>query len=143
MNLIDINNTTKNEKENASSEMNIIKSKNEKIFSQEATTETNIDMKINQPKKIAKFKIPQNLQKTFRFIIILTIIGIILFFCGLVKAILNRNFFEGIFFWILAILVLIPGGFYSFQFIKAKRAKTLFQRQEILDKIPKLENKLF
>ena len=143
MKFIDINNSTNNEKENASSEINIIKGKNDKIFSQEVTTETNMDMKINLPKKISKFKIPQNLKKTFRFIIILTIIGIILIFCGIAKAIMNRNVLEGIFFWILAILVLIPGGFYSFQFCKAKRAKTEFQRQEILDKIIKLENKLF
>ena len=143
MKYIDINISTNSEKGNASSEINIVKNQNEKIFPQEITTDTNIDIRINQPKKLPKFKIPENLQRTFKIIIILTIIGILLFFCGVAKAIVKKNIFEGIFFWILAILVLIPGVFYCFQFIKAKRAKTEFQRNEILDQIPKLQGKLF
>ena len=43
---------------------------------------------------------------------------------------MKHNIFEGFFFWILSILVLIPGGYYSFQFYKAKRAKSETERKE-------------
>ena len=43
-----------------------------------------------------------------------------------------------IMFWILAFLVLIPGGFYSYQFYKAKTSQKEYERQEIFDSIPKL-----
>ena len=56
---------------------------------------------------------------------------------------MKHNIFEGFFFWILSILVLIPGGYYSFQFYKAKRAKSETERKEILDKIPKLQRNIF
>ena len=42
-------------------------------------------------------------------------------------------------FWILAILVLIPGGFYSIQFYRARNCEREYERQEILETIPKLQ----
>ena len=57
--------------------------------------------------------------------------------------IMNNNIFEGFFFWILSLLILIPGGYYSCQFYKAKRAKTETERKEILDRIPKLQRNIF
>ena len=56
---------------------------------------------------------------------------------------MNNNIFEGFFFWILSLLILIPGGYYSCQFYKAKRAKTETERKEILDRIPKLQRNIF
>ena len=82
--------------------------------------------------------IPLELKKTFRLTIALTVTGIILFLCGILKAIIIKKILGGIFFWILASLVLIPGGFYSYQFYKAKAAQKEYERQEILDSIPKI-----
>ena len=130
-----------NEKSNSSSDINIVKNDN-KIFTEEKPYNINLNIK-KKVKILKKFKIPSNLKKTFNFIIVLTIVGIILIFCGIIKAVMKHNIFEGFFFWILSILVLIPGGYYSFQFYKAKRAKTETERKEILDRIPKLQRNIF
>ena len=86
-----------------------------------------------------KFTIPQELKKTYMITIILTITGIILTICGIIKAIIIKKIGGGLMFWILAILVLIPGGFYSFQFYRARHCEREYERQEILDSIPKLQ----
>ena len=130
-----------NEKSNSSSDVNIVKNDN-KIFPEEKPYSISLNIK-KKIKKIKKFKIPSNLKKTFNFIIALTIIGIFLIFCGIIKAVMNNNIFEGFFFWILSLLILIPGGYYSCQFYKAKRAKTETERKEILDRIPKLQRNIF
>ena len=85
-----------------------------------------------------EFVIPQDLKKTYKMTLLLTITGIILILCGIIKAVLNKKFGGGVMFWILAILVLIPGGFYSYQFFKAKMSKNQYERQEIFDTIPRL-----
>ena len=129
-----------NEKSSSSSEINLTQ-KNKKIFPKKENDTIDINTKkILKTKK--EFNIPSNLKGTFKFIIALTIIGIFLIFCGILKAIINKNIFGGIMFWILALLVLIPGGFYSYQFYKAKKAKTEIERREIFDKIPKLKNSI-
>ena len=85
-----------------------------------------------------EFVIPQDLKKTYKMTLLLTITGIILILCGIIKAVLNKKFGGGVMFWILAILVLIPGGFYSYQFFKAKISKNQYEKQEIFDTIPRL-----
>ena len=86
-----------------------------------------------------EFIIPPELKKTYKITILLTITGIILILSGITKAIIIKRISGGIMFWILAILVLIPGGFYSYQFYKAKTSKREYERQEIFDSIPKLQ----
>ena len=97
-------------------------------------------VKIDTSSNIAinEFSIPLELKKTFRLTVILTITGILLILCGIIKAVIINKVLGGIFFWILAILVLIPGGFYSYQFYKAKTTQKEYERQEILDSIPKI-----
>ena len=136
MDYIETNNSI-NEKSNYSSEIHFPTKNNNKIFPQQKEYDINLAT-IKKLKAKKAFNLPSNLKRTFKFTIVLTIIGIILIFCGILKAILNHNVFEGLMFWVLALLVLIPGGFYSFQFYKAKKAKTEIERNEILDKIPKL-----
>ena len=58
---------------------------------------------------------------------------------GILQSIITRRVLGGMMFWILSILLLIPGGFYSIQFYRAKNAKKNYERQEILDSIPKLQ----
>ena len=88
--------------------------------------------------QIEKFKIPPELKKTFIIVMILTILGITLIICGFIKAISDATPGGGIMFWVLGTVVIIPGGFYSYQFYKAKRAKEEYRRHDILDNIPQL-----
>ena len=85
-----------------------------------------------------KFKIPKELKKTFIIVLVLAILGITLIICGFIKAISDATPGGGIMFWVLGTVVLIPGGFYSYQFYKAKKAKQEYRRQDILDNIPQL-----
>ena len=85
-----------------------------------------------------KFKIPKELKKTFIIVLILAILGITLIICGFIKAISDATPGGGIMFWVLGSVVIIPGGFYSYQFYKAKKAKQEYRRQDILDNIPQL-----
>ena len=91
-----------------------------------------------KPNKKNKFKIPKKLKKTFIVVLILAILGITLIICGFIKAISDATPGGGIMFWVLGSVVMIPGGFYSYQFYKAKKAKEEYIRQDILDNIPQL-----
>ena len=85
-----------------------------------------------------KFKVPPELKKTFIVTMILAVLGIALIICGCIKAISDATPGGGIMFWVLGSVVIIPGGFYSYQFYKAKKAKEIHRRQDILDNIPQL-----
>ena len=96
-------------------------------------------LNINKSNDNNEFIIPPELQKTFRMTTILTIVGIVLLLVGILQSVITRRVLGGLMFWILSILVLIPGGFYSIQFYRAKTATKNYERQEILDSIPKLQ----
>ena len=103
----------------------------------------NIDKSIMKNRKfrkstIEKFKVPPELKKTFIITLILAILGVILIICGCIKAISDHTPGGGIMFWVLGGIVIIPGGFYSFQFYMAKTAKQKYRRKIILDNIPRL-----
>ena len=130
------------------SEIDINKSENNNIFTEnknkfktenEKLKVAKIDNSNNNNHSNNEFIIPSDLHKTLIITIILTVVGIILIIAGLIKAIIVQRILGGIMFWILATLVLIPGGFYSYQFIRAKMTKTNYERQEILDSIPRLQ----
>ena len=97
----------------------------------------NIETNIKANRK-NKFIIPKKLKKTFIIVMILAILGITLIICGFIKAISDATPGGGIMFWVLGSVVMIPGGFYSYQFYKAKKAKQEYIRQDILDNIPQL-----
>ena len=152
---ISINNTNIDNKENSNtkdylendnsnfSEINIITNennnaeygnKNKNKFKNEIEKLNN-----NKSNENDEFVIPPELQKTFRMTTILTIVGIVLILVGIFQSIITGRVLGGLMFWILSILVLIPGGFYSIQFYRAKTALKNYERQEILDSIPKLQ----
>ena len=87
---------------------------------------------------IEKFRLPPELKKTYIVTFILSALGIILIICGFIKAISDRTPGGGIMFWVLGGIVIIPGGFYCYQFYKAKHAKQRYERKLILDNIPQL-----
>ena len=85
-----------------------------------------------------KFKIPLRLKKTFIVSLILAGLGIILIILGFINAIADATPGGGIMFWVLGAIVIIPGGYYSYQFYKAKKTTDEYKRQDILDNIPEL-----
>ena len=85
-----------------------------------------------------KFKIPSKLKKTFIVSLILAGLGIILIILGFINAIADATPGGGIMFWVLGAIVIIPGGYYSYQFYKAKKTTDEYKRQDILDNIPEL-----
>lgn len=89
-------------------------------------------------KKIEKFRIPKELKKTYIIVLILAFLGIILIICGCIKAISEHTPGGGLMFWLLGSIVITPGGFYSYQFYKAKNTKQKLARKRILDNIPQL-----
>ena len=120
-----------------SEDNNILSIKETKIkYQNEIEKLKNVKLENNNNNK--EFIIPPELKKTYKITIFLTITGIILILSGITKAIIIKRISGGIMFWILAILVLIPGGFYSYQFYKAKTSQKEYERQEIFDSIPKL-----
>lgn len=88
--------------------------------------------------QIQKFKVPLSLKKTFICSSVLFIVGITLIILGFIEEIAEADPGKGITFWVLGGIILIPGGYYSYQFYKARRAKSYDERQEILDEIPEL-----
>ena len=106
---------------------------------QKATIDKSINQKrIFKKKPNEKFKVPPELKKTFIITSILAILGVVLIVCGCIKAISDHTPGGGIMFWVLGSIVIIPGGFYSFQFYRAKTAKQKYRRKFILDNIPRL-----
>jgi hypothetical protein len=90
----------------------------------------------NENRSEESFKIPVNLKKTFYFSLFLFSIGLTLIILGFIHQVRNLDPGKGLTFWILGSIVLIPGGFYTYQFCKASRAKDLDQRKDILNEIP-------
>jgi hypothetical protein len=84
------------------------------------------------------FEIPINLKKTYIFTLILFILGLILIGIGFIEDIQAADPFEGITFWIVGSIVLIPGGYYTYQFCKARRSMDIQERENILNDIPEL-----
>jgi hypothetical protein len=87
---------------------------------------------------VERFEIPINLKKTFIFTLILFILGLILIGIGFIEDIQAADPFEGITFWIVGGIVLIPGGYYTYQFCKARRSMDSQERENILNDIPEL-----
>ena len=140
--------SVENIKENSSnnSDLNIIKNEDNKISSiskkknkSKNEFENLKEFNIENINSNNKFIIPPELKKTYTITIFLTITGIILIISGIIKALIVKKFRDGLMFWILAILVLIPGGFYSIQFYRARNCEREYERQEILETIPKLQ----
>lgn len=96
--------------------------------------------KISRMEKLAqdKMKVPPRLFKTFIITSVLALLGIVLIILGCIQSVAEHTPGKGIMFWVLGSVVIIPGGFYTYQFIKAKRAKDEYQREDIFDNIPEL-----
>ena len=124
-----------------------IKSEISEVSNQKSLTlaagQAEINSDINQDnfdnsETIQKFKVPLSLKKTFLCSMLLFAIGITLIVLGSIQQIAAADPGVGIAFWVLGSIILIPGGYYSYQFYKARKARSYDERQEILDEIPEL-----
>ena len=73
---------------------------------------------------------PPLLFKTFIVSPVLAILGLVLVILGCIESIAEHTPGKGLMFWILGGLVMIPGGFYSYQFHQTNRNA---QEQHISD----------
>lgn len=85
-----------------------------------------------------KFEVPISLKKTFICSAVLLAVGITLIVLGCISEIAEVDPGRGITFWVLGGVVTIPGGYYSYQFYKAKKTHNLDERSNILSEIPEL-----
>jgi hypothetical protein len=119
--------------------MSFLSTANESILSE------NIDListRVPQIEKelTVKVKFPQRLKKTFYLSLGLFIVGIILLIVCLEEMIRQDDFWAGWHFLAISVIVLIPGTYYSIQFLRARLAKDPDVSGEIYDTIPELGN---
>jgi hypothetical protein len=85
-----------------------------------------------------KFQVPPHLKKTFICTMILAGLGLVLFILGFIQDVAAADPGKGITFWTLGGIVMIPGGYYAYQFYRAKKATNEDDRDNILNEIPEL-----
>lgn len=66
----------------------------------------------------------------------LLLLGIALLIVGFVKEAKASVPAEGVPFWVIGCLVLVPGGYCAYELFRAYRAKTPIERRRILNEIP-------
>ena len=82
--------------------------------------------------------IPERLKKTFFSSILLLVTGIILIIIGFAFSSYEQNFMKGITFWILGVIVSIPGSYFTYKFYCIYKARDEYERNYIMDQIPEL-----
>lgn len=92
----------------------------------------------NNQEGIERFQVPGHLKKTFIVSLILFVLGCTLIGIGFIQQVQAADPGKGITFWVLGSVVLIPGGYYTYQFFKAKRSRDPDERNDILEEIPEL-----
>ena len=116
--------------------MDISNNANHNRLSYEIKSEESIDKDLRMSDE--KFEVPPHLKKTFICSLILFVIGATLIGIGFIQDVAAADPGKGITFWTLGGIVMIPGGYYSYQFFKAKRTKNFSDREDILSEIPEL-----
>ena len=119
---------------------------NNRDIEEEPPNDNNGEVDYSFPQKLTraqklvhdKLKVPPRLFKTFIVTLVLAILGLTLIILGCIESIAEHTPGKGIMFWILGGVVMIPGGFYSYQFYQARKAKDEYERENIFDNIPEL-----
>ena len=91
-----------------------------------------------KPASHVKFELPSKLKRTFWCSATLLIIGVTLIILGFFENVYGSIPGEGISFWVLGGILIIPGGYYSWQFYKAMKSTDTETRDDILDEIPQI-----
>ncbi len=87
---------------------------------------------------VEDFSVPRNLKKTFIFVICLFVLGVVMIMIGTILFCTTFALDKSVPFWTIGGIVFIPGGYYAYQFYKAKKSRDLDERNEILEEIPEL-----
>ena len=82
--------------------------------------------------------IPDTMIRSLTVILFSLILGIILILLGIVKLTTEWGIINGNILLFLGFVVTVPGGYYGYQFYKAKSASSDYERKEILDSIPRV-----
>jgi len=109
---------------------------NNNKLSLEMRSEESIDKDLREVEE--RFHVPTHLKKTFLCSLLLFIIGGTLFGIGFIQDVAAADPGKGITFWCLGGIVMIPGGYYSYQFYKARKTHDIQEREDILNEIPEL-----
>lgn len=83
------------------------------------------------------YMIPNTHKKTFYCSLSLFIVGMILLIAGIEEYIRTKELKVSLCFIILGIIVLIPGGFFIYKFIRICFISDIDEREEMIDEIPK------
>ena len=83
------------------------------------------------------YMIPKTHKKTFYCTLSLFIVGIILLIVGIEEYIRTKELKISLCFIMLGVIVLIPGGFYIYKFIRLCFTSDIDEREEMIDEIPK------
>jgi uncharacterized membrane protein len=94
-----------------------------------------IEKNIEKKHASYKFELPNVFKKTFIVVTLLFIFGVLLLILGIVYLVLTKT---GISYLILAIILLIPGVYYTIQFCRARYSKSSMKSEDILRNIPQL-----
>ncbi|CAG9314062.1 unnamed protein product [Blepharisma stoltei] len=102
------------------------------VSSGEEANHNDINLDVNP-----NYQFPEMPKKPLLCACALLLSGIVLFVLGIVEEFTNfEEPSRGIAFWVLGSLTIIPGGYFSFQYYKAYKAKTPIDRMNILRSIP-------
>ena len=85
-----------------------------------------------------KFKVPPSLWRTFVCSLVLFVLGCTLIGIGFIDRVAEADQGKGITFWTIGSIVLIPGGYYTYQFWRARRSLSEDEREDIFNEIPEL-----
>jgi hypothetical protein len=99
-----------------------------------AGDKTDNDIQVMRP----KFKVPAALWRTFVCSLTLFILGCTLIGIGFIDSVREADPGKGITFWTIGSIVLIPGGYYTYQFWRARRSLSDDEREDIFNEIPEL-----
>ena len=99
---------------------------------------SNMDKTDNDIMQRPKFKVPPSLWKTFVCSLTLFVLGCTLIGIGFIDSVAAADPGKGITFWTIGSIVLIPGGYYTYQFWRAKRSMSDDEREDIFNEIPEL-----
>lgn len=141
----DIRLDANNSKRKAEIEYENIKGKNDQegsSFEKGEGTKNNFNLEIvgnmQEETQPEKFEVPSHLKKTFICSMVLFFLGLSLFILGFIQQVAAADPGKGITFWTLGGIVMIPGGYYSYQFYRAKKSRNMDDRDNILNDIPEL-----
>ena len=82
--------------------------------------------------------VPDAFIRTLTVLLFGLIVGIILILLGVVKLTTEWGIINGNILLFLGFVVTVPGGYYGYQFYRAKTATSDYERKEILDSIPRI-----